>query len=78
MTPPVEWHDNEPEFPDFLPPIKRKPVLSREEATQRLTGVLEAAGITAALFGTALISFPDGTVYGPLDFSVVSRGHPER
>jgi hypothetical protein len=53
-------------------------VLSREEATQRLTGVLEAAGITAALFGTALISFPDGTVYGPLDFSVVSRGYPER
>lgn len=22
MTTPVEWHDNEPEFPDFLPPHK--------------------------------------------------------
>lgn len=72
---PVEWTDG---FPDFLPPIKRKPVVSREEAVRRLEGVLDAAGIKAAMFGTALISFPDGTVYGPEDFSVVSQGYDKR
>jgi hypothetical protein len=67
----VEWNDNEPMFPDFLPPIKKpEPVkLPRAEAERRIEGVLEAAGISLDLFacegGTVelIATFPDGATY---------------
>jgi hypothetical protein len=71
----IEWNDSEPGFPDFLPPITRKPALSREDAELRMKGVLEAAGIIASIYGTVLISFPDGVVYGPGEFTVNAEGY---
>ncbi|MHC2284455.1 hypothetical protein [Bradyrhizobium barranii] len=65
MTPPVEWHDNEPESPDFLPP-KRE--MSLVEALERLEGVLKAAGIRADIYnhneGVDIdLTFPDGATF---------------
>jgi hypothetical protein len=77
MTP-VEWNDSEPGFPDFLPPITRKPEITREQAEWRLKAVLEAAGIIANFYGSALLSFPDGVVYGPAEFTVNAEGYTRR
>lgn len=62
MTPPVEWHDNEPTFPDFLPPLPPKPLwLTPQEGCARLEGVLKAAGIKAYFRAEDVeITFPDG------------------
>lgn len=61
MTPPVEWHDNEPTSPDFLPPIKRKLWLTPQEISERIGGVLAAAGIKADFRAADVeITFPDG------------------
>ena len=60
MTPPVEWHDNEPTFPDFLPPKPEPVLLTAYEAQERIKGVLEAAGITCLITGRISAVFPDG------------------
>jgi hypothetical protein len=61
MTP-IEWNDSEPGFPDHLPP---KPEITKEEAIERIEGVLKAAGIKASLYGCSCcgefdVTFPDG------------------
>lgn len=74
MTPPVEWHDNGPESPDFLPPIKRKLWLTPQEISERIGGVLAAAGIKADFCAKDVeITFPDGE-RGLDDFSVYVDG----
>ena len=76
MTPPVEWHDNEPTFPDFLQPRK----LTAEEAVARIEGVLKAARIDVAIGGERrgrawmIATFPDGAEFdGNID-TIVSDG----
>lgn len=65
MTPTVEWHDNEPEFPDFLPPKPASIELTVAQAAERIKDVLAAAGIdidTGIDIDGAWVSatFPDG------------------
>lgn len=65
--PPVTWNESEPFFPDFLPPVETTE-LTEEQATERLKGVLEAAGITGLLSGCnccgdMTLTFPDGATY---------------
>jgi hypothetical protein len=73
----VEWHDNEPTFPDFLPPLPEPKVLTAAAAAERLKGVLEAAGITADFrIGTMWdLTFPDGAKCYEEDFYVVADGY---
>jgi hypothetical protein len=85
MTPPVEWHDNEPTFPDFLPPKPEPKQLSREEAEARLEGVLEAAGISLDLYASeggmvdVIATFPDGAAFRETDrINLLAEGYTKR
>jgi hypothetical protein len=65
MTPPIEWNDSEPGFPDHLPTKLEKREISHEEAIERIAGVLKAAGIKAYMYGCSCcgefsVTFPDG------------------
>lgn len=78
MTP-IEWNDSEPGFPDFLPPLpKNAQDLTPEQAKERLEGLLEAAGVSAAIFGYAFIEFPDGKVLQPANVFIDAKGYNRR
>jgi hypothetical protein len=79
MTPPIEWNDSEPGFPDHLPPVPKKPLwLPPAEIRERIEGVLKAAGIDAYFNATDVeITFPDGA-RGLDDFSVYVKGFERR
>jgi hypothetical protein len=61
---PVDWNEYEPAFPDFLPPVQKRE-LTKDEAVERLEGVLKAAGIKISMYGCSCcgefsVTFPDG------------------
>jgi hypothetical protein len=71
MTPPIEWNDSEPGFPDHLPP---KAELTPEDAQARIEGVLKAAGIRVHIGSCGCcppwmrVTFPDGATFeGDID-----------
>lgn len=73
MTP-VDWHDNEPTFPDFLPPKPQPVELTPEDAQKRIEGVLRASGITVRIGSCGccppwmVATFPDGATFdGDID-----------
>lgn len=83
MTPPVEWHDNEPTFPDFPPPLPGPSRITQDDAQARIKGILDAAGVRGAIVvGPAgsyvYLEFPDGTVYSENGLFVSADGHPRR
>lgn len=59
MTP-VTWNDNEPEFPNFLPPLEPKPTvfLTATQARERIEGVFKAAGVKIDVFTYADYGYP--------------------
>lgn len=75
MTP-IEWNDSEPGFPDFLPPLPKPPVLDKDEATERLEGVLKAAGIKLSMRGCSCcgyfsVTFPDGSTCEDIEVGAI-------
>jgi hypothetical protein len=82
MTP-VDWNDNEPTFPDFLPPSTPNARLTQDAAQARIKGILEAAGVRGAIVvGPAgsyvYLDFPDGAVYSECGLFVSAEGYTRR
>jgi hypothetical protein len=79
MTP-IDWNDSEPGFPDFLPPEKPTPKrLTASEAQERLSGILNAAGVYADISTSyAYIHFPDGARFSESQLNIRAEGYTNR
>jgi hypothetical protein len=79
MTPPIEWNDSEPGFPDFLPPQTDPVALMPEQVAERIKGILEAVGVDVYITGARISArFPDGAGCCYLPFEVNAQGTTRR